>query len=76
MSEAGPPTVEREIDRDNPADQCADDKRSVRALEYHVPLDLVTGPILRSFGRPTLASKTVVCLDADSRVTSTHLPIL
>jgi hypothetical protein len=72
ISKAGPPTVERGIDRDNPVDRCADDKRSVRAFEYHVPFDSVTGPVRRLFGRPTVSAMTVVCLDADSKVTSTH----
>ena len=72
VSKAGPPTVERAIDRDNPADRCADDERNVRAFEYHVPYDSVTGPVRRFFGRPTVAAMTVVCLDTDSRVTSTH----
>ena len=75
ISKVGPPNVERGIRRDSPGDRCADDKRNVRALEYHVPEDSVTGPVRRWFGRPTVAAMTVVCLDTDSRVTSTHLLI-
>ena len=72
ISKAGPPTVERGIHRDSPGDRCADDKRNVRAFEYHVPEDPVTGSVRKLFGRPTVAAMTVVCLDTDSRVTSTH----
>lgn len=72
VSKAGPPTVDRGIDRDNPVDRCADDERNVRAFEYHVPYDSVTGPLRRWFGRPTVAAMTIVCLDTDSRTTSTH----
>lgn len=72
IGKAGQPNVERPIRRDSPGDRCADDKRNVRALEYHVPEDSVTGPVRRLFGRPTVAAMTVVCLDADSKVTSTH----
>ena len=72
---AGPPTVEREIHRDSPGDHCADNKRNVRAFEYHVPEVPLIGPVLRLFGRPNLAAMTVVCLDADSKVTSTYLRI-
>ena len=68
---AGQPTVQREIDRGR-VDPCADDKRSVRALEYHVPIDSVTGPVRKLFGRPTVAAMTVVCLDKESKVLSTH----
>lgn len=72
ISQAGPPTVERGIYRAHPGDPCADDKRNVRAFEYHVPFDPVSGPVRKMFGRPTFAAMTVVCLDADSKVSSTH----
>ena len=75
ISKAGQPTVVREIYRESPGDGCADDKRNVRAFEYHVPVDSVTPPVRRLFGRPTLDGMTVVCLDADSKVTSTHVRI-
>lgn len=68
---AGQPTVQREIDKGR-IDPCADDKRSVRAFEYHVPIDSVTGPVRKLFGRPTVAAMTVVCLDKESKVLSTH----
>jgi hypothetical protein len=72
ISKAGQPTVDRGIYRDHPGDPCADDKRSVRAVEYHVPFDSVSGPVRKLFGRITVASMTVVCVDAESKVTSTH----
>ena len=73
VGNAGRPTVERAIDRANPVDRCADAERNVRAFEYHVPYVSVTGSIGRLFGPPTLASMTVVCIDTDSRVTSTYV---
>src|SRR5262245_19276100 len=73
VSRVGSPNLERPIRRDGPGDRCAgENKRNVRALEYHVPVDSVTGPVRKLFGRPTVAAMTVVCLDADSKVTSTH----
>ena len=72
ISQAGPPTVEREIYRAHPGDPCATDKRNVRALEYHVPFDPVSAPVRKLFGRPTFAAMTVVCLDANSNVSSTY----
>ena len=71
ISRVGSPTVERQIDKGR-VDPCADDKRSVRALEYHVPVDSVTGPVRKLFGRPTVAAMTVVCVDKESKVLSTH----
>ena len=61
--------VERGIDRANQVDPCAGDKRNVRAFEYHV---VVTNPIPRWLGGPTVTAKAVICLGEDSRVTSTH----
>src|SRR5882672_712566 len=52
VSEAGPPTVERGIGQKNPVDGCANDERNVRAFEYHVPYDSLTGPVRKLFGRP------------------------
>jgi hypothetical protein len=75
IGSAGPPSLEREIHRDSPGDRCASDPRNVRAFEYHAPEDSVAGPIRRLFGRPTVAAMTVVCLDGDSKVTSTHLRV-
>ena len=75
ISKVGPPTVERGIRRDGPGDPCADDEPNVRAFEYHVPEDPVTGPVRKLFGRPTVAAMTVVCLDADSKITSTYLRV-
>jgi hypothetical protein len=72
VTKAGQPTVQRDVERDNPIDRCAADKRNVRALEYHVRDDAVTGPLRKLFGRPTVASMTVVCLDGESKVTSTY----
>jgi hypothetical protein len=46
-------------------------------FEYHVPLDgpfdPVTGPLRKFFHRPTVASRTFVCLDHDGKVASTHV---
>ena len=67
--------VESGIHRDSPGDSCADDKRNVRAFEYHVPEAPLIGPFLKVFGRPNMLAMTVVCLDADAKVTSTHLHI-
>ena len=75
VRQAGHPAVEREIAQDNPLDRCAGDKRNVRAFEYHVAPDPLTGPLRRMFHRPTVDSITVVCLDAEAKVTSTHLRI-
>jgi hypothetical protein len=72
ISRAGQPTVEREIYRAHPGDPCADDNRSVRAFEYHIPFDPVSGPVRKLFGRPTFAAMTVVCIDAESKVSSTR----
>src|SRR4029453_541067 len=74
ISKAGPPSVDRGIYRDHPGDPCADDKRSVRGFEYHVPFDSVSGPVRKLFGRTTVTSMTVVGVDAESKVTSTHSP--
>jgi hypothetical protein len=72
ISSVGAATREREIYRAHPGDPCASDKRNVRAFEYHVPIDPVSGPVRKLFGGPTFAAMTVVCLDADSKVVSTH----
>lgn len=71
ISKAGPPTIERLVIRGTPpGDPCVDDQQSVRAFEYHVPY--WTAPIMKLPHRPTVAAKTVVCLDADGRVRSAY----
>jgi hypothetical protein len=72
VNSAGSPTIERPVDRTSQVDPCVRDERNGRALEYDVPFDPLTGPILKWFNRPTVAERTVVCLDKESRVTSTH----
>jgi hypothetical protein len=72
VSEVGPPTIDRPIKVGSVADPCADDQRNVRAFEYHVGLDPVTGTIAKFFDRPTVMAKTTVCFDKDTKVTSTH----
>ena len=74
VARAGLPTVDRTVDRaTNSIDPCAGDPRSVRAFEYHVGFDPVTAPIRKLLHRPTVAAMTVVCLDKDAKVVSTHL---
>jgi hypothetical protein len=72
VSEAGSPTLERRVDKGNLVDPCVRDERNVRAFEYHIPIDPVTGPIRRLLHRPAIAAKTLVCLDDGGLVTSTH----
>src|SRR4029079_12885676 len=56
IDKAGQPTVDRPVKPGTyPADACADDQRNVRAFEYHVPFDPVTGPVRKLFHRPTVA---------------------
>ena len=73
VSKAGSPNVDRPVKRwTYPVDPCADDERNVRAFEYHVPFDPVSGPVRKCFHRPTVAEMIVVCLDNEAKVTSTH----
>jgi|SRR5688572_9072898 len=73
VRKVGAPTVERSVKLGSLADPCADDQRNVRALEYHVGLDRVTGAIAKFFDRPTVSAMTTVCVDSDAKVTSTHI---
>ena len=72
VKQAGSPTIERPVRPGHTVDPCARDLRNTRAFEYHIPIDSVTGPIRKLFRRPAVAAKTVVCLDHDAKVTSTH----
>jgi hypothetical protein len=70
---AGAPTIERAVKNGTyPVDPCAYDQQNVRALEYHVTYDAVTRSVLKLFDRPAVLSMTVVCVNGDANVTSTH----
>jgi hypothetical protein len=72
VSKAGSPTLARTVSRGSPVDPCAGNERNVRAFEYHVPFGPVTGALRKWSHSNTVAAMTVVCLDDDAKVTSTH----
>ena len=51
---------------------CGGDVRNTRELEYRDPEDAVD-KLLGWFGRPAPRSGVVVCVDADDRITATHI---
>lgn len=74
VADIGQPTVNRSVDKSaGKSDPCGKDDRNVRAFEYHVPGRGATRTILSWLGQSSISSMTVVCIDANERVTSTHV---